>query len=256
MPQAAIRWDGNPGPYKALQVSTPVTVSNLNVGGESTWEFVLFSKPAGSAAVLADTANDYEKTLTPDVPGTYHVRVVVNGGLIDVSSAAVLHTALAETEAEVRMPGVGETTEWNTGEGWAETMKKIFLRLSHGFGARPAAAEAYRGHTWLTRGATSVADVLEVCMKDATDTYVWKDILAAVSGTVVKGHLPAIVTGQIDGLTDTFVVPEFESGKLMVNRNGVEEDPATITEIGNTMVQLPVVPLGGEYLVIWYVPVG
>lgn len=253
MPQAAIRWDGNAGPYSGLVVSTPVTVSNLNVGGEVSWEFALFSKPVGSAAVLADTVNDWEKTLTPDVPGTYHVRVVVNGSLLDASAAAVLHVALTETNALLRMPGTGETTEWDSDDGWAESMKQVYERVSHGFGARPSAAVTYRGRTWLTRGGVGVADTLDVCMKDALDVYVWKDVLAATSGGV-EGHLAEDVTSQIDGLTDTFVIPDYESGTLMVSRNGVEENPTLITEIGTTMVQLPVVPLVGEYLVIWYTP--
>lgn len=38
----------------------------------------------------------------------------------------------------------------------------------------PTAGSAYRGQVRAVRGATGVADVLYVCMKDAADAYAWK----------------------------------------------------------------------------------
>jgi hypothetical protein len=48
-------------------------------GGNSTWDWFLLGAPPGSAATLASstTANP---TFTPDLPGTYRVQLVTNGG--------------------------------------------------------------------------------------------------------------------------------------------------------------------------------
>lgn len=48
--------------------------------------------------------------------------------------------------------------------------------------SRPLAVEASRGLVYLTTGGTGVADVLEVCVKTAEDTYVWKDLFNAIIG--------------------------------------------------------------------------
>jgi hypothetical protein len=38
----------------------------------------------------------------------------------------------------------------------------------------PVADETYRGKLFLLEGDTEVADVLHICIKDDTDSYVWK----------------------------------------------------------------------------------
>ena len=42
---------------------------------------------------------------------------------------------------------------------------------------KPAAAASARGLLWLSQGGAGVADVLEVCLKDAADAYNWKTIV-------------------------------------------------------------------------------
>lgn len=44
-------------------------------------------------------------------------------------------------------------------------------------GARPAAAEAHRGKTWTTFGASGVADTHEICLKNADGSYSWKSLI-------------------------------------------------------------------------------
>jgi len=43
-------------------------------------------------------------------------------------------------------------------------------------GAKPTCDSSARGMLWFTEGASSVKDTLEVCAKDATDTYAWRNI--------------------------------------------------------------------------------
>lgn len=42
--------------------------------------------------------------------------------------------------------------------------------------AKPTASATYRGTFWVTQGAAGVKDNVEVCAKDATDTYAWRTI--------------------------------------------------------------------------------
>jgi len=37
----------------------------------------------------------------------------------------------------------------------------------------PTASAALRGTMWIVQGGSGVADTLQVCMKDASDAYVW-----------------------------------------------------------------------------------
>lgn len=126
MPQASILWDGNPGPYSGLSLGAGVTISNNNIGDESTYSWALVNKPARSTAALAAGAGDDQKILTPDQYGTYVVRLIVDGGIVDVSAATVLYpTALRE-------PAVGERREWDNLEGWADSLKDLFTAVGLG----------------------------------------------------------------------------------------------------------------------------
>ena len=39
--------------------------------------------------------------------------------------------------------------------------------------SQPAASASIRGQLWIIQGGAGVADIFQVCIKDATDTYVW-----------------------------------------------------------------------------------
>ena len=43
-------------------------------------------------------------------------------------------------------------------------------------GSKPTCDSTVRGMQWFTQGAAGVKDALEVCAKDATDTYAWRTI--------------------------------------------------------------------------------
>lgn len=73
------------------------------------------------------------------------------------------------------------------------------------------------------------------------------------------GFLYENITGQVDGITNTFTVPSYTMGanNLRVFRNGVMEDPATVTQVDPTTIQLSVVPAllpTPEYLDVHYLP--
>lgn len=56
------------------------------------------------------------------------------------------------------------------------TMEKIDSLISSGT-VLPTPSVSYRGSSFTLEGASGVADIVYVCVKDATDTYVWKDTL-------------------------------------------------------------------------------
>lgn len=126
MPRSSILWDSNPGPYSGLSLGVSATISNDNVGDESSYSWALVNKPARSTAALAAGASPDQKLLTPDEYGTYVVRLIVDGGLIDVSAAAVLYPP------GLREPAVGERREWDSLEGWADSLKDLFTAVGLG----------------------------------------------------------------------------------------------------------------------------
>lgn len=106
------------------------------------------------------------------------------------------------------------------------------------------------------------------------DYHVWVDSLAVTrikngapasefdgspigGGGGGSGYLFVDVSGQVDGVTDTFTIPNYQPGQVYVWRNGIMEDPAGINEVSATQVQLPVVPdnVDPEPVVIGYLPV-
>ena len=66
----------------------------------------------------------------------------------------------------------------------------------------------------------------------------------------------ANLTGQIDGSTQNFTVPEnYKSGSLKVYWNGVRQiKDISITELTSTTFSVSFLPIVGDYLLIDYSP--
>ncbi len=45
--------------------------------------------------------------------------------------------------------------------------------------SKPAASAANRGRIWIVQGGAGVADTLQVCIKNASDSYVWVTVTAS-----------------------------------------------------------------------------
>ncbi len=80
-------------------VSKPVS---LNASGSFdpdgdvlTYKWTLTSKPAGSSASLPSSTNTSIVSFTPDVPGSFGIRLVVNDGKVDSQAYTGVFTALA-----------------------------------------------------------------------------------------------------------------------------------------------------------------
>lgn len=61
-----------------LWLSQQVNLS-VGVGGNTSYEWIILDKPPGSGASLSST-NTATSSFTPDVVGTYRVRLITNGG--------------------------------------------------------------------------------------------------------------------------------------------------------------------------------
>ena len=96
-----------------------------NASGNYVWEFV--SIPVGSAAVLSGATTD-TATFTPDVTGSYLIKVTFNYTEVSVKVAAV-RTA----NRNWRIPAFQEMLEMGS-RGWDETMDEILRDLDANVG--------------------------------------------------------------------------------------------------------------------------
>jgi len=251
MPQALIEWDGNAGPYDALDIGVGVTVSNVDIGGEFQWNFTLTRKPLGSTAVLAGVGNS--RTLIPDVEGTYAVTVIVNNNpsLFDESAAAVLFYP-----SNLREPAPRETLEWDSVDGWSAdpSFHQLWERANHGLGPKPVASASVWGRFWHVPGGIGVADTFEVCLKDSSDVYNWIDVSGDLKAnkdlTVVDksfaDHNTILTLAEVNdtyirvdtsgGATNLFLPPGASVGtRTRIKRVGV--NPLTITPSGGDTIE-------------------
>src|SRR5690606_9071875 len=62
-----------------LVIGSAVTLSNHNDNGVRSWRWELLGKPMDSTATLSNSSLP-STTFTPDVAGTYRIRLYVNEG--------------------------------------------------------------------------------------------------------------------------------------------------------------------------------
>lgn len=130
--QAKIKIDGVIGSNDDLSIGSTVDLSNDNAGGETTYQWSLIAKPAGSTASLSSSTNA-TSSFVANAEGTYLIRLVVNAGLPTEATDQVI-AAVRELQTGNRIPAAGETTENNVGSddtGWAhEAVDQILQRVT------------------------------------------------------------------------------------------------------------------------------
>lgn len=240
-------------PYSGLVVGQEVILSNENLGSEQRWQFRLIKKPFDSSAALISTGLPaHQRKFTPDVHGTYVIRLVVDNVHMVVGSGAALYKP-----SNLREPAFLEQTEWDQ-DGWAKAQRAIYERSAWGVGPRPIASEDHWGRVWHTPGdkttpGPGTADAFEVCLKNSADVFAWQTLVGGGGGG--GGSFSRIdLTGSIDGVSDTFALPAYQGGSLLVFRNGLLERPSEVTEASPTTFQLLDPPVIGEWLFVLYVP--
>lgn len=103
-----------PGSRDNLALSSPITATLQTTGIITQYLWTLIDKPTNSAATLSSTGAD-TTTFTPDIAGTYLLKIVVNGGGASNQVGAGIKTA----NLHYRIPAATETTEFSSSRGWA-----------------------------------------------------------------------------------------------------------------------------------------
>ena len=101
-----------------LALSVPVYLTNGDNTDVSSWAWELLDQPYSSVATLTGAATS-QASFTPDVAGSYFVRLTVNG-YISQKRIARIKTANLLLEK----PAAGETTEVDTVQGWAAALQR------------------------------------------------------------------------------------------------------------------------------------
>ncbi|MFA6166724.1 MAG: hypothetical protein WC700_08915, partial [Gemmatimonadaceae bacterium] len=117
MPAAVIEINAVAGSNTDLTLGNIVQLSNADAGGEVSYLWAMLDRPAGSAAVLSAT-NIENPTFTPDVEGTYLLRLTVNATLASECSDQKV-AAVRQLKSRERIPSSGETVETSLLRGWA-----------------------------------------------------------------------------------------------------------------------------------------
>ena len=130
-----------------LVTSSLVTLSNGDNTGITTFKWELVSKPTGSTAQLSDI-NAASPTFTPDVEGSYLVRLTISGNLTGTAVAAIKSASL-----DLRVPAKQETDELG---GWEKALQAIINTLEAAGGGGGGGAHTLGGPTHL---ADSLADL-------------------------------------------------------------------------------------------------
>ena len=117
----------NPPNGAALPINTLVALDNQNTGGETTYLWEFLDRPEGSAAALSNPAIQ-APTFTPDVEGTYLIKLTVNRLLATEATDTVI-VGISQLRTDERIPSAGETREESTARGWAQTTNRLFKLL-------------------------------------------------------------------------------------------------------------------------------
>lgn len=120
----------NPPNGTALVINTLVNLDNVNTGGELTYLWEFLDRPEGSAAAFSNPAVQ-APTFTPDVEGSYLIKLTVNRTLATEATNTVV-AAVAQRRTNHRIPAAGETRETSTTRGWALAVNRLMKLVDTG----------------------------------------------------------------------------------------------------------------------------
>lgn len=127
MPQAKISVNAVVGSNVLLPINTIVQLNNVNIGGETTYNWTILDQPPSAADVLSSSVIQ-NPTFTPRKEGTYLIRLIVNQGLPTEQEDRVV-CAVRQLKTLERIPAAGETIEADTVDGWATATNSLLRRV-------------------------------------------------------------------------------------------------------------------------------
>jgi hypothetical protein len=197
--------------------TTSVITAFCTTSGNISFAWQLLDKPPGSAASLT-TPDAISTTWSPDLPGSYRLQLITNGGgpgNIQVLVAAVRFTDVgALVNRGWRLPALGEILgEQNfSGQtrGWDEAWETIFYDILSVLGGSPLTV------TNSTPGTLSIASGKLVALCDST------------TGTTIVDMPNPSRPGLVATVTDDGELSA--TNNITVNGNGKNiQDPTTLT---------------------------
>lgn len=118
-----------PGSRDDLILNTPVQLSNQDNTGVVSYLWQIIDQPSGSTAVLSSSLSP-APTFTPDIEGTYLIRLIVNAGISTDQQGAAVKTI----NLHYRIPAASEQGEFDSIRGWAGAADDAFNKLDDGYG--------------------------------------------------------------------------------------------------------------------------
>jgi len=154
MATAVIQINGASGSRSDLSTGVLVNLNDAGTGAISRlWE--LLSVPPGSASTLA-TPTAQTSSFTPDIVGSYRIRLTVNGAITDIAIGAVRTANLS-----MRIPATGEEDNFDESgntTGWSGSLHEAFLAIDNNVVAPAAHAPSH-----ISGGSDEIdGDVLDI----------------------------------------------------------------------------------------------
>lgn len=231
-------------------------VVRLRVGtsGNTTYSWGILDRPQGSGATLqnADTATP---SFTPDVPGSYRVQLITNGGgpgNVQVRIAAcTFDTAGVSVNRGWRIPAYGETPfEANFGgqaRGWSATLDNILSDIQvsltegggGGGGGGPLVTTSYQH--WLPDQTVSPKKPAQVAVAASRETtnatpalleFDWTSVPAFPETALLKVSAEVVAKSRMSGDFATF-----DLALNVLRRAGVTTEAAAGQSLDNQSVE-------------------
>jgi hypothetical protein len=218
-----------------LALGVTVSLSNNSNTGVATWQWEFISKPPASAAALT-TPTSATSTFTPDIRGSYFIKLTVtNGGSASDSDQRV--AAIKTSYLGIRIPAVEEKDDFSLSQGWGDAMHNAFLTID-AYAAQSLHIDGTNFPTenisWNDKKITDLHDPAD--SYDAANKH-YVDTLFATAFSAVEDTLDSTGTETYISLTKIPRSTSFEaSGKdLQVYRNGVLID--FVSSLGSDLNQ-------------------
>lgn len=215
-----------------LALGTVVTLTNSTV--ETTYLWELLSKPVGSSAAIAGSILPVA-TFTPDVEGSYRIKLTTNSSETDIRIAAVKTTNLG-----LRKPATDEETEFDSVDGWGAAMQAAFDSIDADAGIslktdgsnKPSADIDWDGNRIINLGSVRLAEGSDPAAAANAGSLYTKD----VSGITELHYMDdAGIVTQItsDGYLDVFhqdsMASYADSREFVLSRETSTATPAELT---------------------------
>lgn len=118
--------------HGVFALNASVTLSLQSIIGITSFVWTIRDKPPGSTAALSapTPTTPFGSTLGPlDEYGSYLVQGVANGDALSVVEFIV---AVLTPNRGLRIPAIGETTQWSTSEQWGGSLRDLYIESDAG----------------------------------------------------------------------------------------------------------------------------